>query len=76
MAASDYKNDKRDILTNPFITKSTFNPRNKDAGIELYLSSLDKKLLKMEVPKDKFNKFTIGSGMPYCITLKMIKLLW
>ena len=76
VAASDYKNDKRDILTHPFITKSTFNPRNKDAGIELYLSSLEEKLLKMEVPKDKFNKFTIGSGMPYCIILKMIKLLW
>ena len=29
----------RDILANPFKTKSTFDPRNKDAAIEIYLTS-------------------------------------
>ena len=35
-----------------------FNPRNKDVVIELYLSSLEEKLLKIEVPQDKFNNLT------------------
>ena len=27
-----FRNDKRDISINPFKTKFTFNPRNKDAA--------------------------------------------
>ena len=34
---------------------SKVNPRNKDADIELYLSSLKEKLMKAEAPKEKFN---------------------
>ena len=41
-----------------FKPKSKFNPRNKDGAIELYLSSLEGKLMKVEVSKDKFNKLT------------------
>ena len=41
-----------------FKHKSKFNPRNKDAAIELYLSSLEEKLIKVKVPKDKFNNLT------------------
>ena len=41
-----------------FQPKSKFNPRNKDVAIELYLSSLEEKLTKVEVPKDKFNNLT------------------
>ena len=55
-----FRNDKRDIPINPFKTKSTFNPRNKDATTEIYLSSLEEKPLKIEVPKDKFNNLTKG----------------
>ena len=55
-----FRNDKRDIPINPFKAKSTFNPRYKDAAIEIYLSSLEEKLLKTEVPKDKFNNLTRG----------------
>ena len=36
-----FRNDKRDIHIKPFKTKSTFDPRNKDAAI--YLSSLEEK---------------------------------
>ena len=53
-----FRNDKRDIPINPFKTKSTFNHRNKDTAV--YLSSLEEKLLKIKVPKDKFNKLTKG----------------
>ena len=37
---------------------SKVNLRNKDANIDLYLSSLKEKLMKVEVPKDKFNNLT------------------
>ena len=48
-----FRNDKRDIPINPFKAKSTFNPRKKNAAIEIYLSSLEEKLLKTEVPKER-----------------------
>ena len=40
--------------------KSKFNPHNMDEAIELHLSSLEEKLMKVEVevPKDKFNNLT------------------
>ena len=41
-----------------FKPKPKFNPRHKDAAIEFYLSSLEEKLMKVEVPKDKFNNLT------------------
>ena len=44
-----YRNDKRDISTNSFKTKLAFNARNKDAATEIYLSSLEGKLLQIVV---------------------------
>ena len=38
--------------------KSTFKPLNKDAAIEVYMSSLQEKLMKIEIPKDKYNNLT------------------
>ena len=56
-----FRNEKRNVPINPFKTKSTLiHPRNKDAAIEIYLTSLEEKLLKIEVPKDKFNSLTKG----------------
>ena len=40
---------------NMFQSMSKLNPLNKDAAAELQLSSLDEKLMKVEVPKDKLN---------------------
>ena len=51
-------NESKDIHCDMFKPKSKFNPRNKDAAIELYLSSLEEKLMKVEVPKDKLNNLT------------------
>ena len=47
-----FRNENKDIHRNKF------NTRNKDAAIELYLSSLKEKLMKVEVPKDKINNLT------------------
>ena len=53
-----FRKENKDIHRDMFEPKSKFNPRNKDAAIELYLSSLEEKLMKVEVPKDKFNNLT------------------
>ena len=53
-----FLNENKDIHHNMFKRKSKVNPRNKDADIGLYLSSLKVKLMKVEVPKDKFNNLT------------------
>ena len=45
-----FRNDKKEF--NPddiFKPKSTFNPRNKDAAIEIHLSSLEEKLMSIEI---------------------------
>ena len=53
-----FRNASKDIHRDMFKPKPKFNPRNKDAAIELYLSSLEEKLIKAEVPKDKLNSLT------------------
>ena len=55
-----FRNDKIDIPIDPLKTKSAFNSRNRNAAIKIYLSSLEEKLLKIEVSKDKFNNLTKG----------------
>ena len=44
-----FRNRNKDIHRDMFKPKTEVNPRNKDADIELYLSSLKKKLMKDEV---------------------------
>ena len=53
-----FRNEYKDINRDMFKPKSKFNPRNTDAAIELYLSSLEEKLMNVEVPKDTFNNLT------------------
>ena len=53
-----FRNENKDIHRDMFKPKSKFNPRNKNSTIELYLSSLEEKLMKVEVPKDKFSNLT------------------
>ena len=52
------ENENKDIHRDMFKPKSKFNPRNKDAPIELHLSSLEEKLMTVEVPKDRFKILT------------------
>ena len=53
-----FPNENKDIHRDMFKTKSKFDPGNKVAAIELYLSSLEEKLMKVEVPKDRFLNLT------------------
>ena len=38
--------------------KSTFNPKSKDAANEMYLSSLEEKLMNIEIPQNKYKSLT------------------
>ena len=53
-----FRNEEKDFDPEKFKPKSTFNPGNKDAAIEIYMSSLEEKLMKIEIPKDKFKNLT------------------
>ena len=46
-------NDEKQFNPDKFKPKSTFNLRNKDAATEIYLSSLEEKLMSIEIWKDK-----------------------
>ena len=53
-----FRNDEKEFDRNKFKPKSTFNPRNKDAAIEIYLSSLEEKLMNIEIPQSKYINLT------------------
>ena len=67
-----FRDENKDIHRDKFNPKSKVNLRNKGGAIELYLSSLEKKLMKVEGPKGKFNKLT-NSECKALYDLKMIK---
>ena len=50
-----FRNEENEFDLDQFKPKSTFNPRNKDAAIEVRTSSLEEKRMKIEIPKDKYN---------------------
>ena len=52
------KFENKDNHCDIFKYKSKVNPCSKGGAIELYLSSLEEKLIKVEVQKDKFNSLT------------------
>ena len=51
-------NDERTFATDKFRPKSSFNPRNKDAIIETYLSRLEERILDIEIPSKKYLNIT------------------
>ena len=54
-----FRSDERIFDCNTkFRPKSTFNPKNKDVITETYLSSLEEKLLDIDIPKDKFSNLS------------------
>ena len=48
-----FRNDEKEFDRKRFKPKSTFNPRNKDVAIEIYLSGLEEKLMNIEIPQNK-----------------------
>ena len=49
------RNDERPFSQEGFKPKSTFDPRNKNAVDETYLSCLEERLLDIEIPSKRFN---------------------
>ena len=54
-----FRNEENVFDLDQFKPKSTLNSGNKDAAIEVYMSGLKEKLMKTEIPKDKYNYLTI-----------------
>ena len=42
-------NDEKEFEWNKFKPKSTFDPRNKDTAIEIYLNSLEENLMNIKI---------------------------
>ena len=53
-----FQNYEKEFDRNKFEPIPTFNPKNKDATIETYLSSLEEKLMNIEIPQNKYNNTT------------------
>ena len=53
-----FRDDEKEFNPDKFKPKSTFNHRNKHAAIEIYLRSLEQKLMSIEIPKDIYNNLT------------------
>ena len=55
-----FRNDEKEFNQNNLKPKSTFNPSNKDATIEINLSTLEEKLMKIHISQNKYNNLTRG----------------
>ena len=53
-----FRNEQNKFDLDQFKPKSSFNWLNKDATIEIYMSSLEEKLMTLEIRKDKYNNLT------------------
>ena len=61
-----FRNDERTFSTDKVRPKSSFNPKNKDAIIETYLSSLEERLLDIEIPSRRYNNLTKEERDAFC----------
>ena len=61
-----FRNDEKEFHRKRFKPKSTFNPRNKDAAIEIYLSSLEEKLMNIDIPQNKYNNLAREERTALC----------
>ena len=52
-----FRNEESITISNPFKKKSTFNPKGKDAAIELYLSRLEEEIMAIDT-KLSYSNFT------------------
>ena len=52
-----FRNEENSFCPNPFRKKSTFNPKGKDAAIEIYLSRLEEEILSIDT-KTNYNNLT------------------
>ena len=53
-----FRNDEGTLAAEKFRPKSSFNPRNKDAIIENYLSCFEERLLDIEITSKRYNNLT------------------
>ena len=68
------KDDERSFVTDRFKPKSSFNPRNEEVIIEIYLNCLEERSLDIEIPSKRISNLKWTLLLP----LKMLTrvLLW
>ena len=54
-----FRNEEDTYEINPFKPKSTFNPRNVDTSIEVYLSCLEEELLNVSAHGNNYSNLTV-----------------
>ena len=64
-----FRNNEKEFDRKRFKPKSTFNPKSKDADVEVYLSSLEEKLINIEIPQNKYNNQIFYGEEPKVCTL-------
>ena len=57
-----YRNQEREIIINPFKKKSKFNPKRKDAAIEIYLSRLEEEIFALDKKLKLFKSDKAGKA--------------
>ena len=53
-----FRNDEKPFSYEKLRPKSTFNPREKEIVIEKYLSSVEKRLLDIDISSKRLNSLT------------------
>ena len=57
-----FTNDEKPFSYEKFGSKSIYNSRNKDTVIETYLSSLEERLLDIDICSNRFSNITTEEG--------------
>ena len=63
----NFRNDEQTFSTDKFRHKSSFNPMNKDAIIETYLSCLEERLLNKGIYSKRYNLTKKEPDVSYCV---------
>ena len=59
-----FRNEENQFDLDQFKPKSSLNLSNKDAAIEIYVSSLEEGFMRIEIPKDKYNNINSNELQP------------
>ena len=62
-----FRNEENEFDLDQFKPKSTFNLRDKDAAIKVFMISLEEKLMKIEIPKTNITILLVKNDKLYTI---------
>ena len=62
-----FRNEENEFNLDQFKPKPIFNPRNKDVAIEVYMSSLEEKLMKLRYQRTNITLLLVKNDKLYTI---------